>query len=96
MNVFVGPSISQMNYEVGKDVAVLFDQKYLKLENGKIYLDVSGANVDMLLEFGIPKEQIEVSNLCSFAEKDLLHSYRRDGKQSGRSFGVIALKDLNG
>ena len=92
---FIGPSISQKNYEIGKDVAVLFDQKYLNFENEKIYLDVSGANVDMLLGFGIPKEQIEVSGLCTFAEKDLLHSYRRDGNISGRAFGVIALKDSN-
>ena len=94
--VYVGPSISQKNYEIGKEVAVLFDQKYLKLENGKIYLDVLGVNVDMLLEFGIPKEQIEISHLCTFEEKDLLHSFRRDGKLSGRSLGVIALMDRNG
>lgn len=91
--IYIGPSISQKNYEVGKDVAILFDQKYLKLENGKIYLDVLGANVDMLLEFGIQNEHIEVSTLCTFEQKDLLHSYRRDGKLSGRSLGVIALKD---
>jgi YfiH family protein len=93
--IYIGPSISQKNYEVGKEVAVLFEQKYLKFENGKIYLDVVGANVDMLLEFGISNEQIEVSTLCTFEQKDLLHSYRRDGKLSGRSLGVIAMKVEN-
>ncbi|NMB82498.1 MAG: peptidoglycan editing factor PgeF [Ignavibacteria bacterium] len=91
---FIGPAISQKNYEVGKDVAVLFDQKYLMIENQRIYLDVTFANKDFLLNFGIPEENIEVSNLCTYAEKDLLHSYRRDGEKSGRMIGVIALKEI--
>jgi hypothetical protein len=93
--VFIGPSISQKNYEVGKEVAVLFDQKYLMFENGKIFLDVLNANIDFLYSFGIPETNIEISNLCTYEEKDLLHSYRRDGERSGRSLGVIAIKDKN-
>lgn len=91
--VFIGPSISQKNYEVGKDVAVLFEQKYLKLESQRIFLDVTLANKDFLFEFGIPHENIEISELCTFEEKDLLHSYRRDGEKSGRMIGIIAMKD---
>lgn len=90
--VYIGPSISQMNYEVGEDVAILFDQKYFLLKEKKIYLDVGRANYDMLLNFGIPKENIEVSEFCTFKEAELLHSYRRDGNRSGRMLGVIALK----
>ncbi len=92
--VFIGPSISQENYQVGNEVAVQFDQKYLKVENQKILLDVATANKDILLNFGIPQENIEVSDLCTYKEKNLLHSYRRDGKLSGRMLGVIALKEF--
>ena len=46
----------------------------------------------MLISFGIPKEQIELSELCSFDEK-YIHSFRRDKDQSGRAFGVIAMKE---
>ncbi|PKL81895.1 MAG: peptidoglycan editing factor PgeF, partial [Ignavibacteriae bacterium HGW-Ignavibacteriae-3] len=91
--VFVGPSISQKNYEVGEDVASQFDQKYSLRDGGKIYLDVLQANIDMLHQAGIPDNQIEVSPLCSFEEKDLLHSYRREGDLSGRALGIIAMKD---
>ncbi|MBK6536499.1 MAG: laccase domain-containing protein [Ignavibacteria bacterium] len=35
---------------------------------------------------------MEVSELCTFTEKDLLHSYRRDGVKSGRMFGVIGMR----
>ncbi len=90
--VYVGPSISQKNYEVGEEVAVQFDQKYIMNKNGKLYLDVLMANVDMLNKCTVPKNQIEISHLCTYNEKELLHSFRRDGSLSGRSLGVIAMK----
>lgn len=93
--VYIGPSITQKNYEVGEEVAKQFDEKYLLVADNKIYLDVAGANLDMISNFGIPKNQVERSPLCSFGEKKLLYSYRRDGKLSGRSLGVIALKGKN-
>ena len=94
MNVFVGPSICQKNYEVGDEVAAQFNQKYSMKKDGKIYLDLRQANIDLIYEFGIPEFQVEVSTLCSYEEKELLHSYRRDGKLSGRSLGVIAMKGI--
>lgn len=92
--VFIGPSISQDNYQVGNEVAVQFDQKYLMVENQKIFLDVAAANKDFLLNFGIPQENIELSELCTYKENYLLHSYRRDGEFSGRMLGVIAMKSI--
>lgn len=92
MIVYIGPSINQVNYEVGEEVATLFSEKYLKKQNGKIFLDVTGANYDMLIESGISKESIQKSNLCSYEMENLLHSYRRDGNKSGRAFGLIVMK----
>ncbi len=90
--VYIGPSISQVNYEVGKEVAEQFDGKYLKLINNKFYLDVAGANYDMLIKRGISSANIQKSDLCTFEYNVLLHSYRRDGVKSGRSLGLIAIK----
>ena len=90
---YIGPSISQPNYEVGTEVAEKFDSKYVSRVNGKLYLDVSGINYKMLLDFGIPKNQIQKSDLCTYEFSSLLHSYRRDGSVSGRSIGVIAIKE---
>lgn len=92
--IYIGPSISQMNYEVGSDVADLFLSDYIKTKNGKLYLDVLSANVDMIEEFGVPVNQIEISPYCSYKEKELLHSFRRDGDRSGRHLGVISLKGV--
>lgn len=92
---YIGPSISQDNYEVGKEFIELFDEKYLKPSGEKYLLDVKGANLDMLLNAGVPKSNIQVSALCTFQMENLLHSYRRDGLNSGRLLGVIAMKDNN-
>lgn len=89
---FIGPSISQKNYEVGNEVAEQFEDKYLQHKSDKFLLDVSAVNYDILLNYGVKKENIEQSQLCSFEEKNLLHSYRRDGKISGRALGVIVMK----
>lgn len=90
--VYLGPSISQANYEVGEEVAELFDNKYLVKLNNKIFLDVALANYDVLIDFGIPPNQIQKSSICTYEMKELFHSYRRDGEKSGRSMGVIALR----
>lgn len=90
--VYLGPSISQPNYEVGEEVAQSFDKKYVNVINNKFYLDVAGANYDMLKFNGVPVAQIQKSLLCTYEFKELLHSYRRDGLKSGRSLGVIAIK----
>ena len=46
----------------------------------------------MLLDFGIPENQIQKSSICTYEMKEIMHSYRRDGEKSGRSLGVIALR----
>jgi len=83
----------QVNYEVGNEVAGLFDEKYLIRTGDRSLLDVSLANYDMLIGEGIPPNQIQKSSLCSFEYHELFHSYRRDGKQSGRALGVIAMRE---
>jgi YfiH family protein len=89
---YIGPSISQANYEVGKEFAEKFDKAYLIPKGDKYLFDVGGSSYQMLLDFGIPKNQIQKSELCTYEFSTLLHSYRRDGNLSGRSLGVIAIK----
>lgn len=91
---FIGPTISQKNYEVGKEVADYFKEKYLKPSGDKFLLDLPTANFDMLQNFGVPNNQIEISDQCTFENKEL-HSYRRDGIKSGRGWGIIAMKGDN-
>jgi YfiH family protein len=94
-NIFAyfAPSISQQNYDVGNDFTDKFDSKYLIPNKNKLLLDLKLANKEMLIRSGIPENQIEISNICSYADENL-HSYRRDKEKSGRALGVIALKNI--
>ncbi len=89
---YIGPSICRDYYEVGEEVASQFDSIYLLKRNNKVYLDLPGANYDMMLDFGMRENNIQMSSLCTYEMKSLLHSYRRDGIKSGRAIGVIAMK----
>ncbi len=92
---FIGASASGEKYEVGLEVATLFEEKHLvDLHNGKFLLDVKAANRDQLLFAGVPANQVEISPLCTISD-ERLHSYRRDGKRSGRMLAAIERTDEN-
>ena len=60
--------------------------------NGKYLLDIPKINEDILLNYGVNPHNMQVSNLCSYEYSSILHSYRRDGKKSGRALGIIAMR----
>lgn len=92
MFVYIGPSISQRNFEVGQDVASQFPERFSTPFNNNYLLDIIGYNKEMLTESGIPEQNIQQTHLCSFAQNTLFHSYRREGFTSGRAYGVIYIK----
>ena len=90
---YIGPSISQKNYEVSEDVASRFDKPFVMKKYNKFYLDLAGINYKMLIDEGVKEKNIQVSGLCTYEYENLLHSYRRDGLKSGRALGLIAMKE---
>jgi YfiH family protein len=90
---YIGPSISQNNYQVGEEVAQKFDKEFILRNEINFYLDLKSANYKMLVDEGVKQANIQVSELCSYEYETILHSYRRDGQKSGRALGVIAMKD---
>jgi polyphenol oxidase len=92
---YIGPSISQKNYEVQEEVASKFDNEFVVKNKNKFYLNVSGANNKMLVDEGIKEVNIQVSGLCTYEYENLLHSYRREGIKSGRALGIIAMMENN-
>ncbi|MBI9070352.1 MAG: peptidoglycan editing factor PgeF [Melioribacteraceae bacterium] len=93
MYAYIAPSISQNFYEVGNEVAEKFDKRFLIKVYQHNFLDLKKCNLTMLVTLGVPYKNIQVSELCSFELKHLFHSYRRDGEKSGRSLGMIMMKD---
>jgi hypothetical protein len=88
----IGPSARTCCYEVGKDVANEFNEKFLsRSENKKYYLDLILFNRDILIDSGIYENHIEILQDCTICNRSLFHSYRRDGKASGRMMGVIGI-----
>ena len=91
---YISPSISQTNYEVGEEVASKFEIEFVKNVSNKFYLNLAKANFYMLTESGVKSSNIQLSGLCTFEYKELLHSYRRDGSKSGRALGLIAVREI--
>jgi YfiH family protein len=89
---YMGPSISQQNYEIKRNVAENFHFEHINFRAGKYFLDLKSANYKILLDAGVKESNIQVSKLCTFEHSYLLHSYRRDGEKSGRAVGIIAMK----
>ncbi len=87
----IGPSICQECYEVGSEVADAFRQsfpsqwhKMLKngCREGKYQLDLWEANRTVLLNAGILESHLEVTDLCTCCNSEILFSHRAsDGKR---------------
>ncbi|MAF31373.1 MAG: hypothetical protein CMF60_04125 [Magnetococcales bacterium] len=83
--IHIGPCISQNKYEVEEDkYKALFDEKHFKPagKKGFVLMDLVGIAIDQAREMGVPKNHIVDSGLCTYQDKDLFHSYRRN-KQEG-------------
>ncbi len=89
--VFVSPLPFAEKYEVGAEVAELFENSIIKSNEGKFFFDNRKEILFQLREIGIPSINIEVSNQCTISNTNL-HSYRRDQEKSGRMACFIGLK----
>lgn len=97
----VGPSICQACYEVSGDVIdkfkEAFEQKYwnelfYSKENNKYQLNLWKANEIILLEAGVRKENIAVTNVCTNCNSDVLFSHRATKGERGSLAAFMALK----
>jgi len=89
---YLGPSAGVCCYEVGSEVASRFPGDTVANKNGQKFLDVRKANRLQLIASGVDPKRIEESELCTISERTLLHSFRRDGKNSGRMMAVVGFR----
>ncbi len=97
----IGPSICQECYEVSEDVAQAFAQEFTKKGQaqeiliskggGKYQLDLWRANEIILEEAGIPKEQIQVTDLCTCHNSEYLFSHRASHGKRGNLGAFLGL-----
>jgi hypothetical protein len=87
----IGPAASQCCYEVGAEVAQRFPGEFVEEREGKLYVDLKGANRRLMLRAGLLEGNLHSSPHCTISDHLLFHSHRRDGARSGRMMGVIGL-----
>ncbi len=97
----IGPSICQDCYEVSEDVIESFQRQFSEKDwsalfyqkkNGKYQLNLWKANEIILLEAGVKKDNIAVTNLCTCCNSDMLFSHRASNGKRGNLAAFLALK----
>lgn len=100
----IGPSICKDCYEVGSEVAGEFVKEFgrkhrqdllIDKGKGKYFLDLWKANELVLLEAGIRKENIQVTDICTHCNSDLLFSHRTTGNERGNLAAFLGLIDFS-
>lgn len=94
----IGPSICNEIYEVGGEVAdevsksLPFAEKVLQRgPKAKFHFNLWEANRMLLIDSGLQPGNIEILAECSYMEKNLYFSARRDGSETGRMVSGIML-----
>ncbi|MDD5952397.1 MAG: peptidoglycan editing factor PgeF [Oscillospiraceae bacterium] len=97
----IGPSIGQCCYEVdGPVIEAVRKLTYVPeaavlqpKANGRCQLDLWELNRRILLESGIPAEQIHVGGVCTRCHSDLLYSHRVMGAQRGGMAAMLSIRE---
>lgn len=92
--VVIGPCISKENYEVDEYVKNQIQEEYhdkvlTSLGNKHYLLDLKQLNVEILVQSGVFRSNIDITNYCTFRDKELFFSHRRDYGKTGRMLGFI-------
>lgn len=94
----IGPSIGPQSYEVGDEVYALAQAKlpsadrFFRHPNGdeaNPYFDLWQANAALLVEAGVPADQVEISGIDTAQNTEDFYSHRAENGQCGL-FGLLA------
>lgn len=94
--IAMGPSIRGCCYEVGHEVIKAVERvtgggEYYRSLDGRLYLDLSHANMIQALSTGIAQDNIWQSKECTSCNPDRFYSYRYSGGKTGRQGGFIGM-----
>ncbi len=95
--VGIGPSIGPCCYEVGKDLAFQFMNKYNKFDgivekrHNKLYLDLWKINYLQVKDKGVRRENIAVTKACTSCHNDKFYSYRKEKSTNNRMIAAIKI-----
>ena len=95
----IGPGIAKCCFEVDKDIASKFIEKFQETDNfiypynSKFILDLQHINKEMLKKEGV--KNIEVIDICTKCDTNY-YSYRREGQGVGSQLSFIGLRNHSG
>lgn len=91
--VAIGPGIGPCCFEVGPEVGSEFERFFPERNDLRVRtrIDLAEANRRQFASAGVPAAQIELLRLCTRCLVEEFHSYRRDGKGSGRMVSAIGI-----
>jgi len=90
--IAIGPSIGSCCFEVGPEVAIQFASFFPEFDlTTRTKVDLAETICRQLRQKGVGREQIYLSNRCTFCDRGLFDSYRRDKQEAGRMTTVIGL-----
>lgn len=78
--ISLGPSIGSCCFEVGGEVAVLFDDSSVTIKDDRYFLDIKGLIKERLISFGVSENRISEAAECTSCHTDRYYSFRRDGR----------------
>ena len=80
--------------EIEEQTGILFEQICRSgMAEGKYQLDLRLANLQSFLKAGIPREQIEVSDICTCCNPELIFSHRYTKGMRGASAAFLGIKE---
>ena len=99
----IGPTIRKCHFEVQKDVKDIFYNTFKYMKNidkiiefnkntNSYFIDTVEINKELLKGEGILKENIVDSGICTYCNSNIIHSYRKEGKEAGRNTTLICIK----
>ena len=96
----IGPAISKCCYEVDENCAEQFyalkeldSSKFIfPVENNKFMIDLLETNKQILINAGVPKSNISVSDVCTKCNSELLWSHRATNGQRGTMCAFMCMK----
>jgi len=95
--IAIGPGLQQCCFEVGPEVEEAFRNHFSygtslfsrKSPDEKGHLDLVEANIRQLVEMGVSRDRIYVSDLCTKCRNDIFFSHRGGRTPGARMIGVI-------
>ena len=94
----IGPAIGKCCFETDDDVPAAVtawlggdtEGLFVRREDGKTLVDLRGANARRIIQLGVPRENIDISQECTFCRHDKYWSHRyTHGRRGSQAAGIM-------